>query len=185
MQAKETCLYTPPEGLHKVQSAAFQKAHTCEWAFQHWAQEWYLAWAQNALQLHTMGYPLDGATFKYAICEPPTGSNHPLWDAAVEVEKDDMGRKTRQPKYSCRTTSTALQLAADHAFTGSYMARFCPSDPPEVQYCPCGTLGGTPLISHSYAPDSPTTAATWALPLTIAPSPSRCSSHTRRMPIYS
>ena len=55
-----------------------------------------------------------------------------------------MGRKTRKPKYSRRTTSTALQLAVDHAFTGSYAARFRPSDPPESQYCPCGALWRDP-----------------------------------------
>ena len=145
---KEACLYTPPDGLHKVQSAAFQKAHAREHTFQQWAQEWYLARAQNTLQLNATGLPLDGAAFTYAICELPSGSNHPLWDAAVEVLKDDMGRKTRKPKYSRldsrRTTSTALQLAVDHTFTGSYAARFRPSNPPESQYCPCGALWRDP-----------------------------------------
>ena len=122
--AKEACLYTPPDGLHKVQSAAFQKARARERAFQQWAQEWYLAWAQNTLQLNATGRPLDGAAFTYAILQPPSGGNHPLWDAAVEVEKDEFGRKTRKPKYSRRTTSTALQLAIDHAFTSSYVAHF-------------------------------------------------------------
>ena len=131
VQAKEACLYTPPDGLHKVQSAAFQKAQAREQAFQHWAQDWYLARAQNALQLCITGSPLDGAAFTHAICEPPSRGNHPLWDTAVEVKKDDMGRKTCCPKYSRRTTSTALQLAVDHAFTGSYSARFQPSDPLE------------------------------------------------------
>ena len=142
--AKEACLYTPPDGLHKVQSAAFQKARARERAFQQWAQEWHFARAQNALQLRATGQPLDGAAFTYAICEAPSGGNHPLWDAAVEVEKDDLGRKTRKPKYSRRTTSTAFQLAVDHAFTGSYAARFRPADPPESQYCPCGALWRDP-----------------------------------------
>ena len=67
--AKEACLYTPPDGLHKVQSAAFQKARARERAFQQWAQEWHFARAQNALQLRATGQPLDGAAFTYAICE--------------------------------------------------------------------------------------------------------------------
>ena len=153
--AKETCLYTPPNGLHKVQSAAFQKAHAHEHAFQQWAQEWYFARAQNALQLHTTGNPLDGAAFTYTIQEPPSGGNHPLWDTAVEMEKDDMGCKTRKPKYSRRTMSTALQLAVDHAFTGSYAAHFRPADPPKSQYCPCGVLWCDPphltLLCPCYA----------------------------------
>jgi hypothetical protein len=43
-----------------------------------------------------------------------------------------------------RVTSTALQLAVDHAFTGSYVARFRPSDPPETLLCPCGAPLRTP-----------------------------------------
>ena len=34
--------------------------------------------------------------------------------------------------------STALQLAVDHTFTGSYTARFRPSDPPHTLSCICG-----------------------------------------------
>ena len=56
--AKEACLYTPPDGLHKVQSAAFQKARARECAFQQWAQEWHFTHAQNALQLRATGQPL-------------------------------------------------------------------------------------------------------------------------------
>ena len=111
--AKEACLYTPPDSLHKVQSASFQKARARERAFQQWAQEWYLARAQNTLQLNATGQPLDGAAFTHAICEPPSGGNHPLWDAAVKVEKDDMGRKTHKPKYSRRTMSTVVTITCD------------------------------------------------------------------------
>lgn len=46
--------------------------------------------------------------------------------------------------YPRRVTSTALQLAVDHAFTGSYAARFRPSDPPESSSCPCGNPLRTP-----------------------------------------
>ena len=42
------------------------------------------------------------------------------------------------------TQTTTGQLAVDHAFTGSYAARFRPSDPPESQYCPCGALWRDP-----------------------------------------
>jgi hypothetical protein len=45
------------------------------------------------------------------------------------MEKDDRGKKTKRPLYSRRTTSTAFQLAVDHAFTGSYAKRFRPADP--------------------------------------------------------
>lgn len=52
--------------------------------------------------------------------------------------KDAKGRKLKCPLYSRRTTSTALQLAVDHAFTGSYASRFRPADPPHTLTCKCG-----------------------------------------------
>jgi hypothetical protein len=84
------------------------------------------------------------AAFTHAITNPSTGGNHPLWKAAIEVEKDEHGRKTRRPKYPRRITSMAFQLAVDHAFTGSYVAHFCPSDLPETLLCPCGAPLRTP-----------------------------------------
>ncbi|KAN0124635.1 hypothetical protein V8E53_015743 [Lactarius tabidus] len=51
---------------------------------------------------------------------------------------DDRGNKTNIPLYSRRTTSTALQVAVDHVFTGTYVARFRPKDPEEAAHCPCG-----------------------------------------------
>jgi hypothetical protein len=54
------------------------------------------------------------------------------------MEKDERGRKTQCPLFPRWTTSTALQLAVDHVFTGSYMSRFRPLDPPSSLTCPCG-----------------------------------------------
>ena len=48
------------------------------------------------------------------------------------------GSKKKVFKYRRRTTATALQLAVDHAFTGSYAKRFRPKDPPESITCKCG-----------------------------------------------
>jgi hypothetical protein len=60
------------------------------------------------------------------------------------------GRKTRRPLFMRRTTSTTLQLAVDHAFTGSYARRFRPNDPPQSLRCPCGFHLRNPdhLIRH-------------------------------------
>jgi hypothetical protein len=82
--------------------------------------------------------------YQYAISQPPSEVNHPLWSAAVAMEKDERGRKTRQ------TTSTTLQLAVDHAFTGSYARQFRPNDPPSTLRCPCGFHLRNPdhLIRH-------------------------------------
>ncbi|KAH9025986.1 hypothetical protein EDB85DRAFT_2149441 [Lactarius pseudohatsudake] len=49
--------------------------------------------------------------------------HHPLWTAATNMERDNNGKKTQTPKFTTftrRTTSTALQVATDHAFTGTY-----------------------------------------------------------------
>jgi hypothetical protein len=66
------------------------------------------------------------------------------------MEKDERGRKTRRPLFTQRTTSMALQLAVNHAFTGSYARRFHPADPPESLWCPCGYPLHNPdhLIRH-------------------------------------
>ena len=85
------------------------------------------------------GQPSDGHAHTHVITEPPDGRNHPLWTQATDCARDDKGRKIpSQPLYSRRTTSTALQLACDHAFTGSYSKRFRRADPPEFHSCPCG-----------------------------------------------
>ena len=69
----------------------------------------------------------------------PDGNNHPLWTHATDCARDNRGHKiTSQPLYTRRTTSAALQLACDHAFTGSYSKRFRQADPPESHSCPCG-----------------------------------------------
>ena len=82
---------------------------------------------------------------------PPNGHNHPLWTRAVDCHRDEQGRKIpTKPLYTRRTTSTALQLVVDHAFTGSYAKRFRPADPPESHTCPCGYGLRTPthIIIH-------------------------------------
>jgi hypothetical protein len=67
--AAEACLQDPPEGLHKVQSAAYQKARARERAFNRWEQDYHFDRAKNALQLRATGLPLDGAAFTHAL--PP------------------------------------------------------------------------------------------------------------------
>jgi hypothetical protein len=80
----------------------------------------------------------------HVILDGPSTHHHPLWSATVDMEKDERGKKTKRPLYSRRTTSTAFQLAVDHAFTGSYAQRFRPADPPETLTCPCGAPLRTP-----------------------------------------
>jgi hypothetical protein len=136
--------------MDRILSAAFQKDRTRRKAFHQWELEYKDARTRNALHIESTGAPLDGAAYQYTISQPPSKVNHPLWSAAVAMEKDKRGRKTWRPLFSQRTTSTALQLAVDHAFTGSYARRFCPTDPPESLRCPCGFHLRNPdhLIRH-------------------------------------
>jgi hypothetical protein len=113
-----------PNGMDRVQSAAYQKDRARRKAFLNWEKDYWLARAHNDLQVNATGHPLDGAAYQYAISQPPSEKNHPLWSTATAMEKDEWGRKTRRPLFSRRTTSTTLQLAVDHAFTGSYAKRF-------------------------------------------------------------
>jgi hypothetical protein len=113
-----------PNGMDRILSAAYQKDRARRRAFHQWELEYHLTRARNDLQVNATGTPLDGAAYQYAISQPPSKVNHPLWSATVAMEKDKRGRKTQHPLFSRRTTSTALQLAVDHAFTGSYTSKF-------------------------------------------------------------
>jgi hypothetical protein len=139
--AKEACQHNPPEGLHQVQSVAFQKDGARIRAFEEWARDW----QRDHTEQETGSKPRSFA-YSHTLTHPPDGNNHPLWQAALDQKKDDGGRKVKKYTYSCRTTSTALQVAVDHAFTGTYVTRFRPSDPPEAQKCPCGA----PLCSPQH-----------------------------------
>jgi hypothetical protein len=139
-----------PNSMDRILSAAFQKDRTRRAAFRQWELEYKAARNRNTLHIESYGSPLDGAAYQYAISQPPSEVNHPLWSAAVAMEKDERGRKTRRPIFSRRTTSTTFQLAVDHAFTGSYARRFRPNDAPSSLQCPCGFHLRNPdhLIRH-------------------------------------
>jgi hypothetical protein len=126
-----------PDGMDRILSAAYQKDRAHRRAFHQWEMDYHLARARNDLQVNATGLPLDGAAYQYVISQPPSKVNHPLWSAVVAMEKDKRGHKTQRPLFTRWTTSTALQLAVDHAFTGSYASRFRPLDPPHSLSCPC------------------------------------------------
>jgi hypothetical protein len=149
-QACQRDLADLPVGMDHIQLAAFQKDHAHRRAFHQWELDYRLARARNVQHLKSTGTPLDEAAYQYAISQPPSEVNHPLWSTMVATEKDERGRKTRHPLFTWQTTSTALQLAVDHAFTSSYAQCFRPSDPPESLWCPCGSPLCNPdhLIQH-------------------------------------
>jgi hypothetical protein len=142
--AATACLHNPPNGLDRVQSAAFQKdrARTC--TFVNWEIDFHQECCISDFQAAVTSIPTNGHAHTHVILDGPSTHHHPLWSAAVDMEKDSRGKKTKRPLYSRRTTSTALQLTVDHAFTGSYAQRFRPADPPKTLTCPCGAPLRTP-----------------------------------------
>jgi hypothetical protein len=138
------CLHDPPNGLGRIQSAAFQKDRARACAFLNWEIDFHWERCISDFRAAVTGHPTNGHAHMHVILEGPSTHHHPLWSAAVDMEKDAQGKKTKRPLYSRRTTSTALQLAVDHAFTGSYAQRFRPADPPETLSCPCGAPLRTP-----------------------------------------
>ena len=136
--AEEAAFGTPPDGLDRIQSAAFQKERARKIAFRNWERDYYLDRTLEAFNFRWLGTP-PTHTYQHAIVSPPAETHHPLWREATKTKLDLFGRKSKRPVYRRHTTSTALQLAVDHAFTGSYATRFRPSDPPETLRCPCGS----------------------------------------------
>jgi hypothetical protein len=142
--AAAACLHNPPNGLDRVQSAAFQKDQAHAHAFLNWEVDFHREHCISSFRAEVTGIPTNGHAHTHILLEAPSAHHHPLWSAAVDMEKDVQGKKTKCLLYSRRTTSTAFQLAVDHTFTGSYAQRFRPADPPETLTCPCSTPLRTP-----------------------------------------
>ena len=141
--AEEAAFGTPPDRLDRIQSAAFQKERARKIAFRNWERDYYLDRTLEAFNFRWLGTP-PTHTYQHAIISPPAETHHPLWREATKTQLDIFGHKSKRPVYRRHTTSTALQLAVDHAFTGSYAARFRPSDPPETLQCPCSSRSRDP-----------------------------------------
>jgi hypothetical protein len=142
--AAAACLHDPPNGLDRIQLAAYQKDRAHARAFLNWEVDFHRERCISDFRAAVTGLPTNGHAHTHVILDGPSTHHHPLWSAAVDMEKDECGKKTKHPLYSRRTTSTAFQLAVDHAFTGSYAQRFRPADPPETLTCPCGAPLRTP-----------------------------------------
>jgi hypothetical protein len=143
--AREACQQDPPDGLDWIQSAAFQKDRARIKAFKEWVQDWHKDHADRV-----MGKKPPSFAHSHTLTHTPDSNNHPLWQAATDQKKDDRGRKVKKYTYSRCTTSTALQVVVDHAFTGPYSVQFHPGDPPESRACPCGAPLRT--TQHSCTP---------------------------------
>ena len=144
--AAEASQEFPPEGMDSVQSAAYQKGRAKIRAFQQWERQFQHNRMQEEFRTKWLGVVKAPPRFCYqhAISDPPSINHHPLWKEATSLTKKVAGQR-RKPKYTRRTTSTALQLAVDHAFTGSYARRFRPADPLETHLCVCSPALRDPL----------------------------------------
>ena len=132
--------------MDSIQSAAYQKGRAKARAFQQWERQYRHNRMQEEFRTRWLGVVHAPPRFCYqhAITEPPSIHHHPLWKEATKLTKKIVGQ-CRKPKYTRRTTSMALQLAVDHAFTGSYARRFRPADPPETHLCVCSPVLRDPL----------------------------------------
>jgi hypothetical protein len=81
-----------PNGMDRVQSAAYQKDRARRRAFLNWEKDYWLAHAHNDLQVNATGFPLDGAAYQYVISNPPPrrtipcGTPRQLWKKTSRVE---------------------------------------------------------------------------------------------------
>jgi hypothetical protein len=88
-----------PDGMDRIQSAAFQKDRARRQAFHQWELDYQLAQSLSDQQAIATGTPSDGVAYQYVISQPPSKINHPLWSAAVAMEKDEQGGKTQHPLF--------------------------------------------------------------------------------------
>ena len=138
--AAEAALEFPPSGMDSVQSAAYQKDRARRCAFSQWEEEYQVNRMLEAAKTIWLGVDVCPPHFAYshAIISPPSINHHPLWRECTTRVPATPGSKKKVFKYRRHTTATALQLAVDHTFTGSYAKRFRPKDPPESLTCKCG-----------------------------------------------
>lgn len=130
----EACWDSPPNGLDRVQSAAYQKDRARTKPFFEWEIDYHYDRMMEKFLAQWDGARIRDA-YVYAIALPPSTTHHRLWKEAIKVETDDRGHKRPVHHHL-----EALQLAVDHAFTGSYASRFRPSEPPSTYSFTCGEV---------------------------------------------
>ena len=138
--AAEAASEFPPSGMDLVQSAAYQKDRAQRRVFSQWEEEYHTNCMLEAAKSIWLGVDIcpPRFTYSYALITAPSTTHHPLWRECTTRVPATLGSKKKVFKYRRRITATTLQLAVDHAFTGSYAKRFRPKDPPESITCKCG-----------------------------------------------
>ncbi|KAI9433731.1 hypothetical protein H4582DRAFT_969430 [Lactarius indigo] len=97
---------------------------------------------------NVVGEPLSFTHTHSDVHPPHPTEHHPLWLQVTAAEKEPSGR--RRAKHTRRSTSTLMQFATDHAFTGTYVQRFRNNNPPENASYPCSApLRTAEHIIHS------------------------------------
>ena len=107
--ASEAAYGDPPNGLDRIQSAAYQKDRARRLVFQKWEREYYLDRTIETFRECWCDTP-PSAAYSYTITTHPSETHHPLWKEAskTKVEEDELGRKVTLPLYHRRTTSAAF-----------------------------------------------------------------------------
>ena len=89
--------------------------------------------------LETVGMGQSFFAHSHTHTQPPDGNNR--------QREDSQEKKVVKYRYTHCTTSAALQVAVDHAFTGTYVRLFRLNDSPEAQW---SHLRSPQHITHSY-----------------------------------
>ena len=90
----------PPNGLDRIQSAAYQNDCAHRLIFQKWEREYYLDRTVETFRERWCDTP-PSAAYSYTITTHPSETHHPLWKEAskTKVEEDELGRKVTLPLY--------------------------------------------------------------------------------------
>ena len=96
--AEEAVQGTPPDGLDRIQSAAFQKDRARKIAFRNWERDFFLDRTLEAFNFRWRGITPSHA-YIHTITLLPSEVHHPLWREATRTQPDELGLKTKRPLY--------------------------------------------------------------------------------------
>ena len=108
--AEEAALGSPPDGLDRIQSAAFQKDRARKIAFRNWERDFYLDRTLEAFNFRWQ-HTTPSHVYLHAITSPPSEVHHPLWREATHTQLDIFGAKSKKPVYRRHTTSVTLRTS--------------------------------------------------------------------------
>ncbi|KAH9009346.1 hypothetical protein EDB85DRAFT_2162819 [Lactarius pseudohatsudake] len=113
------CTNDPPDRLNRVNSASYQKVRARSIAFMRWEGRWHENRLIPLFRHEWVGEQLSFHQTYSDIYPPDPERPHPLWLQSTAAETLPSGR--RRAKHTRCSTSTLMQVATDHAFTGTYV----------------------------------------------------------------